>query len=95
MVGNGRLAVAFGGQLSVRDFFYPWVVEPSFRTRAGDEDLGGRSLQLAGRPLADRYMYFPKPLASRSHASNAVLQIGIETNNTVHRAHDGLLTVLA
>ena len=34
-----------------------------------------------------------KTLASRSHASKAVLQIRIETNDAVHRVNYGLLTV--
>jgi hypothetical protein len=35
----------------------------------------------------------PKTLASRSHASNAALQIGIKTNDAMHHVNYGPLTV--
>ncbi len=35
--------------------------------------------------------YMPETLVSRSHAGNAALQIRIETNDAVHRAHDVFL----
>ena len=35
----------------------------------------------------------PKPLASRCHASNAILQIRIDINDAVHRVNYGLFTV--
>ncbi len=35
----------------------------------------------------------PETLVSRSHASNAAQQIGIETNDATHRAHGWLFTI--
>ncbi|HQN31125.1 MAG: hypothetical protein GKC09_05920 [Methanosarcinales archaeon] len=58
-----------------------------------DGRIGGRPLPLAGRWLADKDKCICQALVSRSFDSNAVLQIQIDINDAVHRAHDGLFTV--
>lgn len=90
VISNGRLAVAFDGQMNVRDLFYP---------RVGLENhLSGHKLKMGvwadGRFswLGDGWQiktgYMPETLVSRSIAGNAALQIRIKTNDAVHRTHD-------
>ena len=56
--------------------------------------MGGRPLQLDNDGRQTDTVYIPKPLASRCHASNAALQIGINMNDAMHRVNYGLLTFL-
>jgi len=85
VIGNGRVAVAFDGKMSIRDFFYP---------RVGLENhVSGHEFRIGvwadnefswlgvGWRIDTRYM--PETLVSRSRASNPGLGIQIETNETV------------
>ncbi len=87
--------LAFDSQLNIRDFFYP---------RVGLENhLSGHELKMGiwadgqfswlGDDWQIETQDMPETLVSRSHASNAAQQILVETNDAVHRAHDGLLIV--
>ena len=66
----------------------------------GRVETGGETRRINKRPYPSTSWqtdtaYMPQTLVSLSHASNAALQIAVETNDAVHRANYGPLIVLA
>jgi GH15 family glucan-1,4-alpha-glucosidase len=93
IVGNGRLAIGFDNNLTIRDFFYP---------RAGLENhVSGHDLKMGiwadgefqwlNQNWKIETKYMPETLVSRSLASHLALNIHIETNDAVHSSSDVFL----
>ena len=93
VVGNGRLAVAFDGKMSLRDLFYP---------RVGLENhISGHEMRMGvwtdgifswlGEGWQMQLKYMPETMVNRCMAENTRQGIRIETNDAVHHSLDIVL----
>lgn len=93
VIGNGHMAIAFDGKMSIRDFFYP---------RVGLENhVSGHEMRTGvwmdgefswiGNDWDIDIRYMPETLVSRCVARHPALKIRLETNDAVHHSMDVFL----
>src|SRR3989304_1969292 len=90
VIGNGRIAIALDGKMSIRDFFYPQVGLENHvsghEMKVGVWVDGSFTWLEKGWNIEMKYM--PETLVSRCMATHPDLSIRLEINDAVHHLLD-------